>query len=124
MNKILLAVFLVFSLSACFFVTEKFKSKIDYSGSAILITPYVFDTREQMHKALKRRGIDVSPKLLGKAIWREWVDQKTGKSIMKPDSIPPCDIYLVKPKRIKGPEMATIGHEMAHCIFGSFHKIK
>lgn len=123
MKRLLLMGFLVFSLTASFSMAEKFKPTIDYSGIPMLITTYVFGTRAQMYKALKARGIDVSSVLIGKAIWREWVNKKTGKSIMRPDKIPSCEIYVVKPKRVDGTAILIMGHELTHCIYGSFHEI-
>ena len=123
MNKILL-IFLVLSLTACFHEKTKIESTVDYNGFTILITTHLFDTQKQMHVALKARGSDISPKLLGKAFWLEWVDKKTGKGIVMPNIMPTCEIYAVKPKNVNDSAMLTMGHELTHYIYiyGSFHK--
>ncbi len=33
-----------------------------------------------------------------------------------------CEIHALKPVNIDAGRMDTLGHEFAHCLFGSFHK--
>ena len=32
-----------------------------------------------------------------------------------------CHIYVVRPKKVNDKEFETWGHELAHCVYGTFH---
>lgn len=32
-----------------------------------------------------------------------------------------CDIYMGKPSGLGGPTQALVGHELLHCLYGSYH---
>jgi hypothetical protein len=33
-----------------------------------------------------------------------------------------CDIHVLEPKSVDDERTLTLGHELAHCIYGSYHK--
>ena len=32
-----------------------------------------------------------------------------------------CELYVVRPERVNDPATATLGHELLHCLLGSYH---
>lgn len=82
--------------------------ELDRTGQTIEVTPYAYPTQKALYKGLTELGHDVSDNIAGFAVW-------------SPNDLK-CDIYYVAPKYVDREPMATIGHEMSHCIYGSFHK--
>lgn len=75
----------------------------------IQTTPFVFDNKRDMHKALSvRLDRDIDPNLEGMAI-------------MSPDDTF-CELFIVRPNRIDDQHTLTLGHEFLHCIYGRYHK--
>jgi hypothetical protein len=33
-----------------------------------------------------------------------------------------CEIHVVTPRGVEDDYMTTWGHELAHCVFGTYHK--
>lgn len=84
------------------------------SGKPITITVYEYDSYADVSKALsdfeKANGQERTKDLsLGWAAW---------------DREPPyqCEIHIKPPDRIDDDDMLTLGHEMAHCLYGSYHQ--
>lgn len=47
----------------------------------------------------------------------QWNERKIGE----PESYN-CQIYIIEPKRADDQQILTLGHEMAHCLWGSYHQ--
>jgi hypothetical protein len=63
------------------------------------------------------------PEQWGFAAWNQWRDPRTGNFI---DIIPPgqeywCNIHAFRPKNQADQRVLTLGHELLHCVYGSFH---
>jgi len=55
------------------------------------------------------------PERDGFAIWTEWTGEKSE------DEIYTCEIHTLRPNKIDDNATMTLGHEMLHCIFGTYH---
>lgn len=33
----------------------------------------------------------------------------------------PCEVHVLRPARVEGRATSTLGHEVAHCIYGAYH---
>lgn len=51
----------------------------------------------------------------GFAQWNERADGSDPESYN-------CQIYIIEPKRADDQQILTLGHEMAHCLWGSYHR--
>jgi Zn-dependent peptidase ImmA (M78 family) len=62
-------------------------------------------------------GVSTSrvPDQYGFAQWNERVDGSDPESYN-------CQIYIIEPKRADDQQILTLGHEMAHCLWGSYHR--
>jgi hypothetical protein len=60
------------------------------------------------------------PEHWGFAAWNEWRDSD-GNSVDNPGEQYWCVIHAVEPKRQTDQRVLTLGHELLHCIYGSFH---
>ena len=87
------------------------KKTHDVTDQYIDIRVMTFDTESQLNKFLKRKdGEEVE----GLA---QWVHPKGDLTKVKR-----CDIYVVEPNGSRDyGQMETWGHELMHCIYGSYH---
>lgn len=70
----------------------------------------VYDTHEQVTAAKRRlRPQDRLEPLLG---WTTWGS--------KPNDI--CDVHVARADLYMDTEFAVWGHELAHCLYGNYHK--
>lgn len=84
------------------------------SGEPITITVYEYKSYKDVSMALKifqtERGQPVTKDTsLG---WSAWDREEPYQ----------CEIHIKPPDKIDDDDMLTLGHEMSHCLYGSFHK--
>lgn len=48
----------------------------------------------------------------------QWNERKDGSDPLSYN----CQIYILEPGRKNDQQILTLGHEMAHCIWGSYHQ--
>lgn len=94
--KILVVLFLSLFLVAC----ERVNPDLDRNYAEI--TFYSYSSKEELNEEL---GISDH---LGFAIWSPQ-DHK-------------CEVHFIEPKFIDDNNTLTLGHEVLHCIRGSYHK--
>lgn len=113
-NKIL-AVLILFGLVSCD-VSEKTITKThDVTDQYIDIKVTTFKTQSELNKFLKEKEYNNGPDVEGLARWAHPKDDLTVVSR--------CDIYVVEPSGVRDTsDLSTWGHELAHCIYGSYHK--
>lgn len=78
------------------------------------ITVFVYDDQEDMLKNLSKRETPGSlHEIEGFANW--YLNKDTNEMTR-------CEIHVVRPNSyMDNPEFTTWGHELAHCVYGSFH---
>lgn len=87
------------------------KKTHDVTDQYIDIRVMTFETESQLNKFLKRKG---GEEVEGLA---QWVHPKGDLTKVKR-----CDIYVVEPNNSRDyGQMETWGHELMHCIYGSYH---
>lgn len=59
------------------------------------------------------------PGVEGFAVWPEWRDED-GNPVEKPDELE-CEIHSVMPRSVDDNATMTLGHELLHCLYGSYH---
>lgn len=62
----------------------------------------------------------IVPEQWGFAQWNEFLDED-GNSIALPGQQYQCTIHTFKPKRQNDQLVLTLGHELLHCVYGSYH---
>lgn len=88
--------------------TAQLPADFDRSGQQLLITIYYAKNKQQLDQLVmqhKKRQLD--PRQSGAAYWSN------------SDNV--CQVFVIKPKRDAAYEMAPVGHEVHHCVTGSFH---
>lgn len=105
-----LAVLATVFLVSCDPQPREIKQDFDRSGQELHITVIFHDSLEDLNKSYKERfGRDRKDKL-GYAVFAN------------PGNKPYwCEIHTTRPKRADDEPMDTMGHELAHCVFGQFH---
>jgi hypothetical protein len=92
---------------------EPMKKEYNRSGQLIEVVVIEHASYEELQQAFVERnaryGVDIPP--FGQVGWSAW------------STDPPyqCEVHVVAPKYIDDEETLTLGHEMAHCLYGSFH---
>ncbi len=83
---------------------------IDRSGQPIKVTVTVYDNYPQLIEARKKHDGLIADTIEGFAFWN-----KTEPAW--------CEIHVVKPKYVVDrTQMRNWGHELMHCVYGSYHK--
>jgi hypothetical protein len=118
-NKIaLLSVFLLLvSCSDSNNTGSAIKGSTDRTGKEITITVNFVETEGELKRLYSNlTGVPNSsvPDQYGFAQWNEMADGSDPQSLN-------CQIYALPPKRIDDSQILTLGHELAHCIWGSYH---
>ena len=105
------AVVLVGLLMSCDTTDKGMTKTHDITGEYVDIRVMTFSTQRQLNKYLKRKdGEEVE----GLA---QWAHPKGDLTKVKR-----CDIYVVEPNSSRDyGQMETWGHELMHCIYGSYH---
>lgn len=79
--------------------------QLDREGQPVIVTVYFYDTQKELKQALQR--YNPADGLQGMAIWSESDNE--------------CTIHTLAIKRVDDEATKTLGHEMLHCIYGSYH---
>ena len=84
--------------------TEPMKADLDNSGVEMRITVHTYKNRKALIEATTKYGTQDE---IGLAVW----NNKNNK----------CDIYVLEVKSKNSQQLETWGHELSHCVYGSFH---
>ena len=98
-------------LASCDPVERQIKQDFDRSGQEMRITVIFHDNLNDLNKAYRERFGNDGTKKLGFAVYANPGRQPYW-----------CEIHTTRPKRTDDEPMNTMGHELAHCVFGQFHE--
>lgn len=127
MKKLLLLVVAVagiaFAVVSCNPVGERVEKNFDRTETPVKITVFFYPNNSAVTTEYRiRHDIPRSspfPGVEGFAVWPEWRD-KDGNPIEKKDEFE-CEIHAVQPKSVDDNATMTLGHELLHCLYGSYH---
>jgi len=89
------------------------KGSHNYEGDMFPLVVHVYDSYGELNKAIK--DINNGPKVDG---FTSWFITKGDSQIMSD-----CQIHVVRPKGVRDVKvLETWGHELAHCVYGTYHK--
>jgi len=112
-KKISITLVLSLLLASCGKDDNQIQGTMNNEGSQFPITVHVFDTRAQMQRAIddiNNRGDEVD----GFSAW--YLRSKADPTMTR------CDLYVVRPSSVNDhSQMTTWGHELAHCVYGTYH---
>jgi hypothetical protein len=82
---------------------------LDRSGKELQITVHFYKNQKDLNTALDaaRENWKRKKGLIGQAVW-------------SPDDNK-CVIYALQPRTVDDSNTKTLGHEMLHCIYGTYH---
>jgi len=103
MNKLL--IFLFVFLVSCTPNNNKMLKDFNREGQVLQITVHVYKNQKNLLKATKKYN---STNQIGLAVWNNKDNN--------------CDIFVIKPSGIKSNQDETWGHELRHCVYGTYHK--
>lgn len=112
LSKIILATLVVFLVSCDPSPDNKVSGTQDYTGIEFPITVYTYDNRTELNKAVEGRK-PKGQRVEGLALWSLG---KTSREMKR------CEIHVVVPRGVEDEHMTTWGHELAHCVYGTYHK--
>jgi hypothetical protein len=105
MKKILFVIMIIGLLVGC--SKPPMKQDLNRENETLEIHFFTFSNELEMIEDLRNKGYEVPNELLGFSVWSPQ-DNK-------------CEVYHVTPKYTDDIRTKTLGHEVAHCIYGSFH---
>jgi hypothetical protein len=121
MKKLLLIAVLL--LASCA-PDSNIKPTLDRTEQEITITVKFHDNRDSLEAAYreinKLPANAQIPEQWGFAKWNQWMDAN-GNFVLLPGAQLRCDIHTFKPKRQDDQIVLTMGHELLHCVYGSYH---
>lgn len=128
MNKILVSscigILAALLLVACEPRKEPIEKAHDRTGTPIEMTVHVYQTQRELDEAYRRihnvRRQDDPDSRHGFALWPEWRD--VDGNAVNDGGKWTCDVHILEPKYIDDERTLTLGHEMVHCIYGSYHE--
>jgi hypothetical protein len=108
---------------------EPVKPLLNREGKEITVTVYAYPTQKDVtqiyierHDLSAGEAQNLAPRK-GFSQWPEWRDTD-GKAIENPNGRLTCEIHSVKPTKVDDDATMTLGHELAHCLYGEYHKDK
>ena len=114
MKYLLLLLAIPFLVVSCDSSKSTFEKTHDATGDYVQIKVVTFPTENKLRRYLSDNDLP-SEDILGLAQWAHPADDL---SVVKR-----CEIYVVEPKTSRSNDnMNTWGHELMHCMYGSFHK--
>lgn len=121
---LLLSITTLFLTSCDVIKTEPLKGTLERSGKPIITTIYFYNSVEEVqdkfrevHNLSKNHRTNVE----GFSRWPEFRDSN-GKPLSDDGQTLTCTIYTVRPTSIDDNATLTLGHELLHCIIGTYHK--
>ncbi len=98
-------------LASCDPQPRQIQQDFDRSGQELHITVIFHENEKALNRAyFERFGGNRKEKKLGFAVFANPGNQPYW-----------CEIHATRPKRADDEPMNTMGHELAHCVFGQFH---
>ncbi len=97
-------------LVGCEPTEREIKQDFDRSGYEMRITVIFHDNENALNAAFRERFGNDGIKKQGYAVYANPGRQPYW-----------CEIHTTRPKRPDDEAMATMGHELSHCVFGQFH---
>jgi len=98
---------------------------IDREGVPITLTVFFYNTPQQVTTKYRQiNNIDPSSHVQlrdGFAVWSEWRDEQ-GNSVTDPEQELTCEVHTAQPRRLEDQATMILGHEILHCIYGSYHR--
>lgn len=104
--KWFLIIFVLFLLS-CGDDKKSLLEDFNKEKQELVITVKAFDNQRALLKAIKSDGFGEKNRL-GMTVWNN-IDNE-------------CVIYVIRPKHQDSARFTTWGHELGHCVYGTFHK--
>ena len=113
-SKIISIALLLITMSGCK-ITQQIKGSHNYESKEFTIKVTVYENNKKLNKAIDKKYGNVNHgfSVEGFSVWH-----LSKKDVSNMTS---CEIYVTKPSMIGSPEFDTWGHELAHCIYGSYH---
>jgi len=101
----LFLLFLCAFLLSCGDKNNKALVDFDKESQELLITVHVYKNQKSLIKGTAKYN---TKHQVGLTVWNN-IDNK-------------CDIHVIRPKNIESLHDETWGHELRHCVYGTFHK--
>jgi len=103
---------------------EEIEQKFDRTETPMEITVFLYPNNAAVTTEYRLRHniprTSAFPTVEGFAMWPEWRD-KDGNPTDGSGNIK-CEIHSVKPRKVDDTATLTLGHELLHCLYGSYHR--
>lgn len=114
----------LFLLGSCDPQKEQVVQKFDRTEMPIQVTVFFYPNRSAVTTEYRLRHniprTSPFPTVDGFAIWPETRDEDGNVLNRVGDLV--CEIHTVQPKGVDDNATLTLGHELLHCLYGSYHR--
>lgn len=111
MKKFSLLILFVLLISCTEAPKDKIEKELFRANQENRISVYFYPTKRQLNEEYNKRYGGNETEREGFAVWAN------------PGKMPYwCEIHVLEPIWIDDENTLTMGHELAHCIYGSYHK--
>jgi len=117
-QKILILMMILLSLSSCDNQSPTIQGSINRLEKDITVNVTTVKTESELRNLYSDLTGIANSQVPDQYGFAQWNERRDGSD---PDSYN-CQIYILEPKREDDEQILTLGHEMAHCIWGSYHK--
>jgi hypothetical protein len=102
---------------------RKVEKLLNREGKEIKVVVEFLDSTAEVTKKYRElhdvpKNVEIAPRA-GFSMWPEWMAED-GESVDVDEKLF-CKIYTVEPKFVDDEATLTLGHELLHCLYGSYH---
>jgi hypothetical protein len=122
MRKLLLLI--TFIITSCSSEESNIKPSFDRTNKPITITVIFHENGNSLEEAYRQvNGLSNRipvPEHWGFAEWNQFMNSN-GNIIEQTNQANRCTIHTFRPRRQDDQFVLTMGHELLHCVYGSYH---
>jgi hypothetical protein len=111
-------------LAGCGEQSPSITPTLDRTGVPISVTVQFYNTSAELEEAYRQVNNLSSripvPEQWGFASWNEWIDPD-GNPVEPLNAEYQCTIHTFMPRTRNDQHVTTLGHELLHCVWGSWH---
>jgi hypothetical protein len=108
---------------ACEPTGRKIEQLLERDGKEIKVVVTFYENSAEVTKKYRElhdvpRNVEIAQRM-GFSMWPEWMTED-GQTVDVNDKLF-CNIHTVEPNFVDDEATLTLGHEMLHCLYGSYH---
>lgn len=122
MRTILIIISIVLMIASCS-PESNIKPTMDRTNQDLNIRVIFYDTKSDLAEAYREvNQLPANAEVPDQWGFAAWNEQRTPEGTLIDSENKMCVIHTFQPKRQNDRLVLTMGHELLHCVYGSYHK--